>query len=167
MMAAPYRVRLSRKKGWRIPPDTVSVARPGKWGNPYIVGKDGTRAQCAGLYYTLLGGFIDFSGKLTVDEQLAIWRRGQRSLADLKGKNVACWCSLDGPCHGDILLALANGTPAPAWAQEGVTLPRVRLGMRAPDVERELRKKRARDRDAAPRKAAGFEAEGQQEIACD
>jgi hypothetical protein len=34
---APIRVQLSRKKGWRMPPNTVSVARPGPFGNPYIV----------------------------------------------------------------------------------------------------------------------------------
>ena len=33
----PVRVRLSRKKGWKLPPDTVSVARPGRWGNPFSV----------------------------------------------------------------------------------------------------------------------------------
>ncbi|WP_324292388.1 DUF4326 domain-containing protein [Breoghania sp.] len=31
--------------------------------------------------------------------------------AELAGKNLACWCSLDGPCHGDVLLRLANSTP--------------------------------------------------------
>jgi hypothetical protein len=27
---------------------------------------------------------------------------------DLKGKNLACWCPLDQPCHADILLRIAN-----------------------------------------------------------
>lgn len=27
----------------------------------------------------------------------------------LKGKNLACWCPLDQPCHADILLEKANG----------------------------------------------------------
>ena len=31
-----------------------------------------------------------------------------RKLAELKGKNLACWCPLDQPCHADILLKLAN-----------------------------------------------------------
>ena len=31
----PIRVQLSRKKGWRMPENTVSVARPGKFGNPF------------------------------------------------------------------------------------------------------------------------------------
>lgn len=28
--------------------------------------------------------------------------------------NVACWCALDGkPCHGDVLLEVANREPRP------------------------------------------------------
>lgn len=32
-----------------------------------------------------------------------------RIRADLRGKDLACWCELDNPCHGDILLEIANG----------------------------------------------------------
>ena len=31
----PQRYQLSRKRGWRLPPNTISVARPGKYGNPH------------------------------------------------------------------------------------------------------------------------------------
>jgi hypothetical protein len=27
---------------------------------------------------------------------------------ELAGKNLACWCALDQPCHADVLLELAN-----------------------------------------------------------
>jgi hypothetical protein len=27
---------------------------------------------------------------------------------ELRGKNLACWCAIDAPCHADILLRLAN-----------------------------------------------------------
>jgi Domain of unknown function (DUF4326) len=27
---------------------------------------------------------------------------------DLSGKDLACWCPLDQPCHADVLLELAN-----------------------------------------------------------
>lgn len=33
----PQRIQLSRKKGWRLPPGAVVVARPTKWGNPYRI----------------------------------------------------------------------------------------------------------------------------------
>lgn len=35
---SPVRVQLSRAKGWRMPPNTVKVARPCRWGNPWRVG---------------------------------------------------------------------------------------------------------------------------------
>jgi hypothetical protein len=28
---------------------------------------------------------------------------------ELSGKDLACWCPLDSPCHGDVLLEIANG----------------------------------------------------------
>lgn len=31
---------------------------------------------------------------------------------NLRGKDLACWCPLDQPCHADVLLAIAN----PGWA---------------------------------------------------
>lgn len=34
----PKRIQRRRTKGWRMPPDTVYVGRPGKWGNPFKVG---------------------------------------------------------------------------------------------------------------------------------
>ena len=36
----PKRIQLSRKKGWRMPPDTEIVDRSTKWGNPFIIAKD-------------------------------------------------------------------------------------------------------------------------------
>jgi len=33
-------------------------------------------------------------------------------VATLSGKNLACWCPLDQPCHADVLLNLANGRAA-------------------------------------------------------
>jgi hypothetical protein len=50
------RIRLSRAKGWRLPANAVSVARPGRFGNPFVVGRDGTRAQCAAKLFVLLAG---------------------------------------------------------------------------------------------------------------
>lgn len=38
--------------------------------------------------------------KFTVDE----------ARAELHGKDLACWCPLDQPCHADVLLEIANTT---------------------------------------------------------
>lgn len=34
--------------------------------------------------------------------------RSAADIAELRGKNLACWCPLDQPCHADVLLELAN-----------------------------------------------------------
>lgn len=131
------RIRLSRARGWRLPADAVNVARPGKWGNPFVVGRDGTRAQCVAKFVVLQQGFIALHGPTDVDEQIAMWRRLQRSIEQLRGKDLACWCPLDeAPCHADVLLHLANGTPLPAWARQPIDLERPRLGMAAKDLLR-------------------------------
>lgn len=106
----PRRVQLSRAKGWRMPENTVSVARPGPLGNPFVVGKDGTREYCVELYRALLSGFFCLSATPSIEEQRATVAAVRALLPGLRGKNLACWCQNDGkPCHADVLLELANG----------------------------------------------------------
>ena len=38
-MSTPIRIQLSRRKGWRMPPNTVKVDRTTKWGNFYRIGE--------------------------------------------------------------------------------------------------------------------------------
>ena len=115
----PIRVQLSRKKGWRMPPNTVNVARPGKWGNPCVVGKHGSRADCVRWHKFALAGIHVLGmkcddGEWLTDKLIAYAKMARRNIRYLRGKNLACWCALDQPCHADILLELANRT-------EGVT----------------------------------------------
>lgn len=106
----PERIQLSRKKGWKKPPDTVNVSRPSLWGNPFKVGEDGTRAECANYYRLLLGrGFLCASVKASIEDQRRALHYAIENLHKLKGKNLACWCPLDGePCHADVLLEAAE-----------------------------------------------------------
>ncbi|WP_375272087.1 DUF4326 domain-containing protein [Sphingomonas sp.] len=105
----PRRVQLSRKKGWRMPANTVSVARPLLLGNPFVVGEDGTREQCVFLYRHLLDGRVCLTSKVSVARQLEHRAAVMRDLPRLRGSNLACWCRDDGkPCHADVLLELAN-----------------------------------------------------------
>jgi hypothetical protein len=91
----PQRIQLRRSAGWRKPPDTIVVARPSRWGNPFRIGVDGDRADCVGKFRAaLLGGDLAFS---VTDVQ----RR-------LHGKDLACWCPLTEQCHADVLLDLAR-----------------------------------------------------------
>ena len=73
-------------------PYDVYIGRPGIWGNPYILGRDGDRATVIAKYETWL---------LTQPDLMLI-------LPTLRGKVLGCWCS-PAACHGDILLRLANG----------------------------------------------------------
>jgi hypothetical protein len=104
------RIRLSRAKGWRLPENAVNVARPGPWGNPFVVGKDGDRARCVELFELALAGYLCVStSHATIDAQRALFRHVHKHLGQLRGKDLACWCRLDGkPCHADVLLRLAN-----------------------------------------------------------
>jgi len=103
----PKRVQLSRAKGWRMPANTVKVDRTTKWGNPFVVGRDGTRAECVDLFTKLLAGYVCMTkGDPAASEKYLYMARGGHG--NLTGKNLACWCPLDAPCHADVLLRLAN-----------------------------------------------------------
>lgn len=106
MSDVPHRVQLSRKKGWRMPENTVSVARPGRWGNPFPIGKEGPYMRIApdaegavGFFEAMLNDPALRAGQYPDDKTL---RR------ELAGKNLACWCPLTAPCHADVLLQVAN-----------------------------------------------------------
>jgi hypothetical protein len=107
-IATPRRIQLHRAKGWRMPENTVKVDRSTKWGNPFIVGQDGTRAECVDLYKHLLGGLLCLSGKASIESQRMTRNYVLMRLPELRGKNLACWCPLDQPCHADVLLELAK-----------------------------------------------------------
>ena len=110
-MADPVRIQLSRRKGWRMPDNTVNVARPGPWGNPFIVGKDGDRAYCVELYKHMLNGHLSIvnPGGATVESLMAARSYVATNIRNLAGKSLACWCRLDGkPCHADVLLETAK-----------------------------------------------------------
>lgn len=69
----------------------VYIGRGGKWGNPFVIGKDGDRKEVIRKYKEWL---------LTQPHLLA-------SLHELKGKTLGCWCAPKA-CHGDVLLEMAN-----------------------------------------------------------
>ena len=113
----PIRIQRSRAKGARLPDNTVCVDRSTKWGNPFVVGEHGSRAECVDLFSKLLAGYVCVSDGPEANLQLAYRAMVAACRHELKGKNLACWCPLvdkNGkrvPCHADMLLELAN-TPA-------------------------------------------------------
>lgn len=76
-------------------PYDVYIGRPSKWGNPFIIGRDGTRLEVIALYKAHILGR---------PELLA-------ALPELKGKVLGCYCAPK-PCHGDVLAELAELGPA-------------------------------------------------------
>jgi Domain of unknown function (DUF4326) len=69
----------------------IYIGRPSKWGNLFVIGKDGTREQVIGKYRQWL------------ISQPAL----MAALPELKGKTLGCWCAPQA-CHGDVLVELAN-----------------------------------------------------------
>jgi len=103
------RVQLSRRKGWRMPPNTVKVDRSTRWGNQAAkIGDDisyyTANCTCATAHdvVELFSRFMD-AHKAANPTDFEVW------IAPLRGKNLACWCKPDQPCHADVLLKLANG----------------------------------------------------------
>ena len=119
-MGKPARVQLSRSKGWKMPPNTVVVSRPSKWGNPNdwrSWREDWPYKDTAGRAFLFVGevGRDDWCRDRAVQAFREDLADGTITLpiADLRGKNLACWCKLPRPgepdvCHAAVLLELAN-----------------------------------------------------------
>lgn len=103
MADQPTRIRLSRGRGWRLQAvsqamnglPAINVTRPSKWGNPFPVTAAMPRDQAVAAFRRHMSDMLDEPGNTI-------------PLDELRGKNLACWCSLDQPCHADVLLELAN-----------------------------------------------------------
>lgn len=104
----PKRIQMSRQRPWRAEnPDAVIVARPSKWGNPFQVGLptpiwERRRWPARHTPETAVQAFRE-----RITEAPEMWAHVAQ--AQLAGRDLACWCPLDQPCHADVLLELANG----------------------------------------------------------
>ncbi len=72
-------------------PYDVYIGRPSKWGNPFKIGRDGTREEVLQKYQVWLSGQWDLLD----------------SLDEIRGKVLGCHCKPRG-CHGDILSLIAD-----------------------------------------------------------
>lgn len=103
-----------------MPLNTVYVGRPTKWGNPFTVGEWGLQ--------TALNKY-----RACLNEQLFA---DPGFLEPLKGKDLACWCSLSQPCHADVLLEFlsllyngcSNGQEADVTIPKDRRMPDGRVG---------------------------------------
>lgn len=120
------RIQRQRTKGWRMPDGVVYVGRPSKWGNQWriVPVRDAyfPFGDAADVIHetnrTSVGRFerrtrspqtgapfwasVAYRSDLT-QERIAEIR------TELAGRDLACWCPLDQPCHADVLLEIANG----------------------------------------------------------
>ena len=140
--ATPVRLQLSRRAGFNLQALSlatnglvaVNVARPGKWGNPFVAGKpsgcdfkdDGditpmiaalSHGQAIEFFRDMTWGFLSPEMHPHGHNHMTRWRRqvtgmsiSEAARIYLRGKNLACFCRLDQPCHADTLLHLANFT---------------------------------------------------------
>lgn len=102
----PERIRLSRAKGWKMPPNTVKVDRSTRWGNPWPVGDEGPLGRTA----PDAEGAVGFFRAMLRDPEMraAAGYPSDAEIRDaLRGKNLACWCAWP-HCHADVLLEIAN-----------------------------------------------------------
>jgi len=99
--ALPQRVQLKRSAGWKMPANTVKVDRTTRWGNPFTIAECGSAAIAVAQHGRWMRGEIGAPGGVEPPARDAL-----RSA--LAGRNLACWCALNGPCHADLLLILAN-----------------------------------------------------------
>ena len=107
-------------RSWRMPPNTMSVARPRMLGNPFPTDVYGRDEAIAKFRRWITGNMS--ASEMSTSSRWDRWSNGPgepvslvtvRSWARLmmiqaRGKNLACWCPLDQPCHADVLLELAN-----------------------------------------------------------
>lgn len=73
----------------------IFIGRPSKWGNPFVIGKDGNRGEVVKKYETHFLAALQ-KGDITIEE-----------LRDLDGKTLGCFCKPE-MCHGDIIAKVAE-----------------------------------------------------------
>lgn len=74
----------------QLPSGCIYVGRPTCWGNPFVIGSDGTREEV----------IQKFRDSLSKEDHIEIRRT-------LWGRSLTCWCAPKA-CHADVLLEIAN-----------------------------------------------------------
>lgn len=74
---------IHNKRAGTAPADAVYIGRGSPWGNPFVIGKDGTRDEVCDRFERETLPTLD--------------------LEPLRGKHLVCWCK-PARCHGDAIL---------------------------------------------------------------
>ncbi len=91
-MSVAYMPKVYNRKTGDEPATAAYVGRPTPYGNPFVIGKHGTREEVVDKYRQ----YVRRNPKL----RAMIKRR-------LKGRDLVCWCA-PLPCHADVILEIAN-----------------------------------------------------------
>ena len=83
-----------------MPVDAVYVGRPSQWGNPF---------KAEQFTRSVMEASDPRARRRAVEAyRREIMNHGGYVRKHLRGKDLACWCPLDQPCHADVLLEIAN-----------------------------------------------------------
>ena len=127
----PTRIQLRRTAGWRLPANTIKVARPTRYGNPFVSSEVHPSGKAEIILASGIRQLVDaWWSAATVVDLYDQWMRGAPvrdpshaspvllvrrellpavpDLNPLRGRHLACWCAPDKPCHADVLLRMAN-----------------------------------------------------------
>ena len=107
------RVQRSRKKGWKMPPNTIYVGRPTIHGNPFTIGMLANFTENASLSVRIKdrSQAVRLHREMLLDIRTNDPKYFEELIAPLRGKNLACWCKLSDECHADNWLELAGSHP--------------------------------------------------------
>lgn len=108
--------RVQQRRGVKLPPNAKSVARPSRWGNPFPL----PGVQRGGESTSYARGLEVRPGEWRYyvirdrDSSLAahrVWARSKLRadpgwLDPLRGFDLACYCEVGQPCHGDTYIEL-------------------------------------------------------------
>ena len=121
------RIHRRRTAGWKMPENAVYIGRGSKYGNPLKVIPDYHFNNGFGRifvldfedkktwYTTLLWGDtsdmlhlfdVMLHGKPFMNKKLQVWSDyfSHLDFTPLLGHDLACWCSLEKECHGDVII---------------------------------------------------------------
>lgn len=107
------RIQRKRTKGFKMPENCTYVGRPTKFGNPFSVEQFG-REKAVEMFSECLDNNVMcyiYLDELEATTAFNHMKHISKNIEELRGKNLACFCSLDQICHADVLLnILQNGT---------------------------------------------------------
>lgn len=84
-------MRILNRMTDEIPPGSAFIGRPGPFGNPFMIGRDGDREAVIRQYR------VWFDLRIKGDSEFRV------SVEALRGRDLVCWCH-PLACHGGVIV---------------------------------------------------------------